>query len=425
VNPTVAAAASVSSRRQACGFSLLLHLLAFGIALPGCSQRMPVGIAAAARADDGQPARREARGRRATTTAELRGVWVSDVDSQVMNSRDNMATLAAQISQLNMNALYPVVWSQGETFYPSDVMVKYGARKISGRYGLGAVDRDPMTDWVALGDQHDLDVVPWFEWGLKVPADSPLAQQHPDWISCDDSGRSTFDQDGTSTSYLNFVNPDVQRFYEELIVEFVTRYDVPAIQFDDHLSLKNSFGYDDHTLSLYAKETGRTARPAPGDADWLAWRAAKLTDFVARISRAIKAARPGIELSVSPNPYPWSYRNYVQDWPAWVEDGLVDEVVVQVYRDNMLRFQAELASPALARLKGKARLAIGVMAGQKPAPVPIDMVRAQTAMVRDFGYSGVCYFFQESLLRFTAPGETVGSRLDGIEELFPTPARAP
>ena len=70
--------------------------------------------------------RRLAR-RRATDTTELRGVWVSDVDSEVMHSRDTMAALAEQVASLNLNALYPVVWSQGETFYPSDVMVRYGA----------------------------------------------------------------------------------------------------------------------------------------------------------------------------------------------------------------------------------------------------------------------------------------------------------
>ena len=217
------------------------------------------------------------------------------------------------------------------------------------------------------------------------------------------------------------MHPNVQRFYEELMVEFVTRYDVPAIQFDDHFSLKSSFGYDDFTLSCYQQETGRTTRPAPADADWVRWRAMKLTQFVSRISKAIKAARPGIELSVSPNPYPWSYKNYVQDWPLWVEDGIVDEVVVQVYRDALRGFEGELRSPTLAKLKGKARLAIGVMAGQKPKPVPIEMVCAQTAMVRDFGYSGVVFFFQESLLRFTAPGETADSRFDGLRQMFAAP----
>ncbi|MFM7206335.1 MAG: glycoside hydrolase family 10 protein [Planctomycetaceae bacterium] len=365
-----------------------------------------------------------ARPRRVAAAAELRGVWVSDVDSQVMNSRDNMATLAEQAAGLHLNALYPVVWSQGETFYPSDVMAAHGGPRISGRYGLGADDRDPVTDWLALGERHGLDIVPWFEWGLKVPADAPLARRHPHWLSRDEAGQTTFDQDGTTTAYLNFAHPGVQQFYEDLLVEFVTRYDVPTVQFDDHMSLKNTFGYDDHTLARYAEETGTASRPAPTDGDWLAWRAARLTQFVARLSRAIKAARPGVELSVSPNPYPWSYKNYVQDWPAWVEAGLVDEVVVQVYRDNLRAFEGELRSPVLAQVKGSVRLGIGVLAGQKPRPVPIGLVGDQTARAHDLGY-GVVYFFQESLLRFIAPGETVDSRRDAIRAMLPAASPAP
>ena len=419
---SVEAAGRVLPREQSRRFRVgLVRFVAGMVAAAAIAHWHPGVLTTAARADESQVAERLARRRRATETVEVRGVWVSDVDSQVMHSRANMAALAERIAALNMNALYPVVWSQGETFYPSDVMATYAGRAMSARYGLAAADRDPMSEWVALGEQHGLDIVPWFEWGLKVPADSPLAAKHPEWLSCDDSGQRTFDQDGTATSYLSFVHPDVQRFYEELMVEFVTRYDVPAIQFDDHFSLKSSFGYDDFTLSCYQQETGRTTRPAPADADWVRWRAMKLTQFVSRISKAIKAARPGIELSVSPNPYPWSYKNYVQDWPSWVEDGIVDEVVVQVYRDALPAFEGELRSPALAKLKGKARLAIGVMAGQKPKPVPIEMVCAQTAMVRDFGYSGVVFFFQESLLRFTAPGETAESRFDGLQQMFAAP----
>jgi len=419
---SVEAASRVSPREQSRRFRVgLVRFVAGVVAVAAIAHGHPGGLTAAARADESQVAQRPDRSRRATETVELRGVWVSDVDSQVMHSRANMAALAERIAALNMNALYPVVWSQGETFYPSDVMATYAGRAMVVRYGLATADRDPMSEWVALGEQHGLDIVPWFEWGLKVPADSPLAAKHPEWLSCDDSGQRTFDQDGTPTSYLSFVHPDVQRFYEELMVEFVTRYDVPAIQFDDHFSLKSSFGYDDFTLSCYQQETGRTTRPAPADADWVRWRAMKLTQFVSRISKAIKAARPGIELSVSPNPYPWSYKNYVQDWPSWVEDGIVDEVVVQVYRDALPAFEGELRSPALAKLKGKARLAIGVMAGQKPKPVPIEMVCVQTAMVRDFGYSGVVFFFQESLLRFTAPGETPDSRFSGLQQMFAAP----
>jgi uncharacterized lipoprotein YddW (UPF0748 family) len=103
---------AIMARLSPCGRSFRVLVLVFH----ACA----FGVAAAAPADDGPVARPPARERRATDTTELRGVWVSDVDSEVMHSRDTMAALAEQVASLNLNALYPVVWSQGETFYPSD-----------------------------------------------------------------------------------------------------------------------------------------------------------------------------------------------------------------------------------------------------------------------------------------------------------------
>ncbi|MEY4064658.1 MAG: hypothetical protein RIR26_866 [Pseudomonadota bacterium] len=415
-------------RKATKSFTILIlfaALLSLGTLGSGCQQWLRVGFKAQTPVDPSAGARGKERRRRAYASTEMRGVWVSNVDSTVMESFGQMESLASRIYNLNMNALYPVVWNKGETFYPSDVMVRYGAQKISDRYGLSGMKRDPMADWVVLGNQYDLDIIPWFEWGVKVPANSPMAQAHPEWLSKDVNGKTTFDQDGTSTAYLSFFHPEVQDFYEALLVEFVTRYAVPAIQFDDHMSLKNTFGYDAYTLDLYKKETGRSGKPEPEAAEWLAWRADKLSAFISKISKAIKTARPGVKFSVSPNPYPWSYQNYVQDWPKWVEAGWVDEVVVQVYRTDMGRFKAELGSSVLDAVKGKVNLIIGILSGLKPEPMPIEMVRAQTAFTRDAGFQGVVYFFQESLLQFTAGGETVEDRLNVIKQLFPSPARTP
>lgn len=405
--------------------SILALALSLLVGAVACKQWLRIGLKAGGPFDKDQGAQAHVRKRRSTFSTEMRGMWVSNVDSNVMDSFGNMESLAARVSNLNMNALYPVVWNKGETFYPSDVMMRYGAPKISSRYGLGDLKRDPMADWMTLGNNYDLDIIPWFEWGLKVPAQSALASKNPSWLSRDQSGKTVFDQDGTSSVYLNYINSDVQQFYESLVVEFVAKYEVPAIQFDDHLSLKNTFGYDDYSLNLYFKETGQNARPAPDSPEWLAWRAGKLTQFVARISRAMKTARPGVKLSVSPNPYPWSFQNYVQDWPSWVEQGLVDEVVVQVYRDDLTRFQTELRNPILSKVKVKSSLSIGILSGLRTDPMPISMVRSQTDFVRSMGYAGVVYFFQESLLKYTAEGETIDSRINAIKQVFPQPAKTP
>ena len=52
---------------------------------------------------------------------EVRGVWLTNVDSDVLFSRDNTTEAIANLAELNFNTLYPTVWNWGYTLYPSAV----------------------------------------------------------------------------------------------------------------------------------------------------------------------------------------------------------------------------------------------------------------------------------------------------------------
>ena len=81
--------------------------------------------------------------------------------------------------------------------------------------------------------------------------------------------------------WLNPLRPDVQKFMTDLIVEIVSNYDVDGIQLDDHFGYPSEFGYDEYTVKLYQKEhQGQLPPSDPQDADWVGWRADKITAYV-------------------------------------------------------------------------------------------------------------------------------------------------
>jgi uncharacterized lipoprotein YddW (UPF0748 family) len=51
----------------------------------------------------------------------IKAVWLTNVDSQVMNSRENLAAGLSRLAELGFNTIYPAVWQRGYTLYPSDV----------------------------------------------------------------------------------------------------------------------------------------------------------------------------------------------------------------------------------------------------------------------------------------------------------------
>ncbi|MEZ4763882.1 MAG: hypothetical protein R3C26_12095 [Calditrichia bacterium] len=35
--------------------------------------------------------------------------------------------------------------------------------------------------------------------------------------------------------------------------------------------------------------------------------------------------------------YPWSFDEYLQDWPNWLKNGYADEIIPQIYRYELDR----------------------------------------------------------------------------------------
>jgi len=142
----------------------------------------------------------------------------------------------------------------------------------------------------------------------------------------------------------------------------------------------------------------------------------KISEFMREVRGLIDRRQPGALLSVSPNPYPFSYAQYLQDWPTWEAEGLLDEVIVQIYRDDLGRFVWELNKPATAAASKRTPTSIGLLSGLKGRPTDVDLLTAQLEAVRDRGYAGVSYFFYQSLW---FPGkETMAERDQQFRDSF-------
>ena len=185
----------------------------------------------------------------------------------------------------------------------------------------------------------------------------------------------------------------------DLIVEVVQRYPVDGIQLDDHFGLPIEFGYDAYTQTLYQQEHGGQAPPAdPTDAEWMHWRAAKITHLMEHIVAAVKAIQPEAVISLSPNSPAFAYSQYLHDWRHWVDLGLLDEVIVQVYRDDIAALQTELADGGFAAVNQQLPVAIGLYTGPARRPKAADQIRQESAAVKAAGYRGIAYFCWETTL---------------------------
>jgi uncharacterized lipoprotein YddW (UPF0748 family) len=368
---------------------------------------------------------------------EIRGVWITNVDSDVLFRRDRLATALKDLRKLNFNTIYPVVWNWGYTTYPSKVakrvvgssfMPKKSAGLLIGRplsKNEGLEGRDVLRELVAQGHKQGLAVIPWFEFGLMAPgssdpAGSDLAKRHPDWLTTKQDGNINWKEGKDPRVWLNPFRPDVKKFIIDLVVEVVKKYDVDGIQFDDHFGLPHEFGYDRYTVDLYKQDhQGKLPPKQTQNEEWINWRADKITAFMKELFVAIKAVKPKAIVSISPNPQTFAKNFYLQDWAKWERQGSIEELLIQVYRDKFESFVGELNSPELKLASKHIPVGIGIMTGIKPKPVPMQQVRSQIAAVRDRGLAGVSFFFYETLWNLTA--EPAAVRKEGFAKVFDRP----
>jgi uncharacterized lipoprotein YddW (UPF0748 family) len=361
-------------------------------------------------------------GTRTPQAAELRGVWLTNIDSDVLFQRDRLNAALQRLHQLNFNTVYPTVWNWGYTLYPSSVAEKVIGRSLDPEPGLKG--RDILREIVTSGHQKGMGVIPWFEFGFMAPADSQLAKRHPNWLTSRRNGNQIWQEGKHDRVWLNPFRPDVQQFIEDLIVEIVSKYDVDGIQFDDHFGLPSEMGYDAFTVALYKQEhQGKHPPDNPQDPEWLRWRAVKITDFMKRVFQAVKARKQNCLISISPNPQRVSYDLFLADWKTWERLGLIEELILQVYRNDLKAFTIELALSEVQSARRHIPVSIGILSGLKNRPVPVGQIQNQVQAVRRQGFAGVSFFFYETLWNLAK--EKPIERQSAFQRIFPTSVERP
>ena len=357
---------------------------------------------------------------------EIRGVWITNVASDVLFSPWGISRAIDQLAELNFNTVYPVVWNRGKAFYHSETLKEITGQAIAPLLDMVHPGTDPLQEMIERSHQQHIRILPWFEYGFMVPLNSKLARQHPEWLTSRKNGSQSLADDvfkpeaeaaskgllgelldsgaPDRIAWLNPMHPGVQGLLLAMVEEVITQYDVDGIQFDDHFALPVEFGYDPYTIALYqAEHSGQSPPDNPADVDWIRWRAGKLSKFVEILHARVKDKCPTCQLSLSPNPAKFAYRFYLQDWRLWVREGWIDDLVVQLYRDDMAQFDNELNKRALREASDRIPVSIGILTGTWQKPISFEQIRQQVEHSREHPFAGIAFFYWDTLWSYFTP----------------------
>lgn len=334
-----------------------------------------------------------------TENTAIKGIWVTNVASDALDSRAKIEQTVQVCKQSGITDIYVVTWNRGRTLYPSKIMKDMLDLPIMERFE----GRDPLQEMIEEGHKAGLKVHAWFEFGFSSSYGEnggAILAKHPQWKAIDNEGKLV---SKNGFEWMNAMDPEVQNFVKSLVMEVVNNYDVDGIQGDDRLPAMPSLGgYDDYTVDLYKKEhNGNTPPQDYKDADWLTWRADKLSDFLGILYAEVKAAKPDMIVSMAPSIHPWAKEEYLQDWPTWLNKGFCDYVIPQVYRYNIENYTTTLnAQVSNLSQEQKSKFFAGVLLqvdGKNPSQGFLDSMIVAN---RKAGIDGEAFFFYEGLKQF-------------------------
>lgn len=288
---------------------------------------------------------------------EFRGLWV-DAFHGGLRSPDQVTSVVAAARAKNANAVIAQVRKRGDAYFQG------GLEPVATDVVPGF---DPLADLIAkahdtTGGKPRLEVHVWLVtyniWNRQ--SSEPSQPDHPyrrfpEWVSRKYQALPTdpvVQWDGANYPFDQGV-PAVQQHTFEVAMDIVRRYAIDGLHFDylrysDDSSLNyQPWGYHPESLARFNALKNRAGTPSPGDSQWLQWRRDQVTALLRKTYLHVLAEKPRVRVSaalICYDPAPslsagsWNsssaYARVLQDWRAWLEEGILDLGCPMAYKTN-------------------------------------------------------------------------------------------
>lgn len=252
----------------------------------------------------------------------------ADTDSVFSKAREN-----------NMNCLFIQVRKIGDALYPSQIEPFFANADTS--------YTDPLAD--ILAKAHDTSngkqymevhawIVPYRVWkdDQGTPPSNHVWNLHPEWRGQTNTGSTS---DGSR--YLDPGVPAVTDYLVDVATELVTKYPtLDGIHWDYFRYSGVGWGYNPTAIARFNTLYARTGTPATNDAEFCDFRRDQVRQMGRKVYAAVKAIRWNCKVSAATITWaPWysdftqnrPYYQVFQDWPSFMNEGLLDMNVPMTY----------------------------------------------------------------------------------------------
>jgi len=327
--------------------------------------------------------------------------------------------LIAQCNKAKINEIYLQIFQSGNAYYDSRIADKTKYDQMVASAGLDTLDL-----LLREAGQNNIKVFAWVNiLGLGKNEKADILNKYGSSILTRDQYQRP-SKISTSTEldkyylredmiFLEPGDPRVEAYMLTIINEIINRYPLFSGIHLDYLRYPSpipfvpgsrfnkfglTYGYGLMNIERFRDKTGINALDTLNNEDeylaWDNWKRQQVTDLLRKITNLVKVKSPGLAVSCAVIPViERAYSNAFADWSGWLEEGIIDYVVLMSYtKDN--QFAKEVVKSSLGhRGKGKIYVGMGVFL-MKDNP---DLFSNQLRLIIDLAPDGVVLYSIDDL----------------------------
>ncbi|MFA3783748.1 glycoside hydrolase family 10 protein [Melioribacteraceae bacterium 4301-Me] len=354
---------------------------------------------------------------------ETRAVWVStnfrlDWPPPTFESnlqKQSLIEILDNIKSKNLNTVYFQVRSNGTLLCKSsfEPLSPYITGKVNGK-----ADYDPLDFAIEQAHIRGLEIHAWVNVvrcfsgkdNFILTDSNHIFKRKPQWVvEYNDSGNISY--------WLDPGFPEVRDYLSNLITEIVKNYDIDGIQLDflryPGKNFNDSFSYNQYGNSEQKDK----------------WRRENITKILESVYEKIKSIKPYVKVGVAPigiykneNGYYFEgYGDVYQDSKAWLQKGIVDYLVPQVYwgindKPDFAALAKSWVSSSFNR-----NIIIGIAAYKNNVKEQIDKL---IEYCRDIHSNGVSFFRYSNIKEYNFKSfsyKAIPSEMSWLNKFYPIP----
>ena len=356
----------------------------------------------------------------AETANPGKGVWVSVfTDKEVLYSRKAASELIDTCKQAGISDIYLQIYQSGKAYYDSPTHDKSKYSKL-----FREKDKDALDFIIAEASVNNIRVHAWVNLlSLGLNEDALIIAKHGRSILTRDqylraSGRKNPNESDEyylreDQLFLEPGDPRVSDFLLAVAQEIMNRYPgfsgihldyvrypmtVPFIPSSKFTKFGISYGYGQKNIERFRQTRGIDVLEGLNEdkdfALWDQWRRDQITSLVERINREVGKKHKGFKLSAAAiTAAERAYSSMFQDWPLWLEEGIVDHVVLMNYsKDDHLVKEITRAANAY-NAKGKVYIGLGFFL----MPDNLDKFYRQYESVKDLAPEAIVLYSYDNI----------------------------